>query len=339
MQAVGFTKSLPISDPNSLQEFQIERPVATGHDLLIRVSAVSVNPVDVLQRANTGYDESTPRILGFDGVGTVTAVGDAVSLFQVGERVYYSGEVTRPGSDAEYELVDERIVALAPKTLDDADAAAIPLTGLTAWEALFEILGIDPADRAGNRRRTILLINGAGGAGSMAVQLAHWAGLHVIASASRPETSAWVTKLGADEVVNHRHNLINEVRARGHQNVNYIFDLHSVDRHWDEMTELIAPAGRMVSITRAKTPLALSPLKDKRASFGWELVFSKALYHTPDLISQHEILTKIARLLDQGELVPTTTKVLTPLTVANLKAAHEAVESGRMIGKVVVANQ
>lgn len=338
MKAIGFNKSLPINNLNSLAEFQIEKPIPLDHDLLIHVTAVSVNPVDVLQRGHSNYHNQIPKILGFDGVGTVESVGNQVSQFSIGDRVYYSGELTRPGSNAEYELVDERIAAIAPETLNDANAASIPLTGLTTWEALFEILGIDPNDHEGNRNRSILLINGAGGAGSMAVQLAHWAGLHVIASASRPETIDWVTKLGADEVVNHHNNLVDEVRRHGHQYVNYIFDLHSVDRHWDEITELIAPAGRIVSITRANQPLDLSPLKDKRASFGWELVFSKAMYRTDDLVSQHKILEKLATLLDQGKLVSTTTKVIKPITATNLKAAHKIVESGRMIGKVVIIN-
>ncbi|WDF83293.1 zinc-binding alcohol dehydrogenase family protein [Lacticaseibacillus pabuli] len=337
MKAIGYTDNLAIDNPLSLTEFKAPDPQASGHDLLVAVSAVSVNPVDTLQRQFAAQKGNLPRVLGYDGVGIVQAVGDDVTLFKPGDRVYYAGDITRPGSNAAAELIDERLVALAPKSLTDAQAAALPLTSLTAWEALFEVLGIDPTDRASNQHRSILLINGAGGAGSMAVQLAHWAGLHVIASASRPETIAWVEKLGADEVVNHRHDLVTEVRGHGHQYVDYIFDLHDAGRNWATMAELIAPGGRIVSITHAPG-VDVDALKEKRASFGWEYMFSKAIYQT-DMLSQHVILQQVASLIDAGQLRTTATQFLSPITAVNLRQAHALVESGRMIGKVVIANQ
>ncbi|TLQ05208.1 zinc-binding alcohol dehydrogenase family protein [Pediococcus stilesii] len=335
MWAIGFQEHLPIDDKNSLFKFEMDMPVPEKHDLLIKVEAVSVNPVDIAVRKGT-EKLTEPKVIGWDAVGTIIEKGRDVTLFNVGDRVFYAGSFKRPGSNSEYQLVDERIVGHAPQKLSDAEAAAMPLTSLTAWEALFEQLGIDPRNQRENSQKTILIINGAGGVGSIATQLAHWAGLNVIASASRPETIQWCLNHGADQTVNHRKNLVDEVRKLDHQNVDYILELNNVDAHWDEMVELIKPSGHICSITQNHQPVDLKAIKQKRATFAWEWMYTKSFYETPDMESQHEILEEIAQMLDNGELVSTLTRQFSPINVENLKKAHELVESGHMIGKVVI---
>ncbi|MFC6181245.1 zinc-binding alcohol dehydrogenase family protein [Lactiplantibacillus daowaiensis] len=337
MTAIGIQAHLPITDSHSLVTLALPVPVATGHDLLIAVHAVSVNPVDVGVRGGHGQLKH-PRVLGWDAVGIVQVVGAQVTLFQPGDRVYYAGDFKRAGSDSQYQLVDERLVGRAPKTLTDAQAAAMPLTTLTAWEALFEKLQLT-MDPAVNQGQTLLIINGAGGVGSIAIQLAKLAGLTVIATASRPETVAWVQKQGADMVLNHRQDLVAEWHAQKQGSyVDAILELNDINGHWREMAKLIKPDGRIVSITENQRPIDLQLLTKKRATFAWEWVFSKAYYQTDWMITQHDILTKVSALFDQGVLQPTLTKTLTPINVGNLKAAHQLVESHRMIGKVVVTN-
>lgn len=336
MNAVGFYQHLPIDDPKSLVDVTLARPTPSGHDILVQISAISVNPVDIATRKNGEDVTKKPRILGFDAVGTVVKIGPDVSLFNIGDRVYYAGSFNRPGSYSDFELVDERIVALAPDKLDDAHAAAMPLTSLTAWEALFEQLGIDPKDHDLNHEKTILVINGAGGVGSIATQLAHYAGLHVIASASRPETKEWALQHGANEVVDHHRDLINEVHNLGYQNVDYILELNNLDNHWDEMVELIAPNGKISSITSNQKPLNLTALKRKRVTFAWEWMFTKAFYQTDDLSSQHEILQRIAALLDSGILRSTLNQKISGINATNLKKTHTMIEEGHTIGKIVL---
>lgn len=336
MNAVGFYQHLPIDDPESLVDVTLARPTPSGHDILVQISAISVNPVDIATRKNGEDVTKKPRILGFDAVGTVVKIGPDVSLFNIGDRVYYAGSFNRPGSYSDFELVDERIVALAPDKLDDAHAAAMPLTSLTAFEAMFEQLGIDPRDLEANHKKTILIINGAGGVGSIATQLAHYAGLHVIASASRPETKEWALQHGANEVVDHHQDLINEVHNLGYQYVDYILELNNLDNHWDEMVELIAPNGKMSSITSNQKPLNLTALKRKRVTFAWEWMFTKAFYQTDDLSSQHEILQRIAVLLDSGILRSTLNQTISGINATNLKKAHTMIEEGHTIGKIVL---
>jgi len=336
MNSVGFYQHLPIDDPESLVDVTLARPTPSGHDILVQISAISVNPVDIATRKNGEDVTKKPRILGFDAVGTVVKIGPDVSLFNIGDRVYYAGSFNRPGSYSDFELVDERIVALAPDKLDDAHAAAMPLTSLTAFEAMFEQLGIDPRDLEVNHKKTILIINGAGGVGSIATQLAHYAGLHVIASASRPETKEWTLQHGANEVVDHHQNLIHEVHNLGYQNVDYILELNNLDNHWDEMVELIAPNGKMSSITSNQKPLNLTALKRKRVTFAWEWMFTKAFYQTDDLSSQHEILQRVAVLLDSGVLRSTLNQTISGINAANLKKAHKMIEEGHTIGKIVL---
>lgn len=339
MRAIGFTQHLPIEDKNSFFEFFEPKPMPTGHDILVQVQATSVNPVDTGVRRSTPGVLPTPKVIGWDAYGTVTAIGDAVTLFQPGDRVFYAGSFKRPGTDSEYHLVDERIVGHAPTQLKPAEIAAMPLTSLTAWEALFEQLGISPEEPASNAGKTILIINGAGGVGSVATQLAHLAGLTVIATASRPETIAWTQDHGADAVVNHRKNLVDEVHTLGCPTVDYILELSNLNQHWAEIVALIKPSGHIVSITGNDQPIDLRALKQKRATFAWEWMYTKSFYETPDMLSQHVILEKIRQLLDDGQLKSTLTKTLSPINADNLRAAHTLVEANRMIGKVVLTNE
>ena len=334
MYAIGYTQHRPLNDPDSLQGFDLPKPQPTGHDLRVRVNAVSVNPVDLVGFQRDAPAPDQPAILGWDAVGVVDAVGPAVTLFAPGDAVFYAGDFSRSGSDADYQLVDERIVGPAPQKLSVAQAAAMPLTSLTAWEALFEQLGIDP--HANNQGKTLLVINGAGGVGSVATQLAHWAGLTVIATASRPETIAWTRAHGADTTVNHRQDLVPQVRALGHQYVDYILELSNLNQHWPEIVDLIKPSGKIVSITGNEVPLDLRALKQKRATFAWEWMFTKAWFHTDDLQAQHATLTTISRLLDQGVLQSTLTKTFQPFTAEQVRAALQLVATHKMMGKAVI---
>ena len=336
MKAIGFRKHLPANNEESLFEFDTSLPKLQSHDLLVKVNATSVNPVDVGVRKSGRGELNQPKIIGWDAVGTVEEIGRDVSLFKKGDRVFYAGSFKRPGSDAEYQAVDERIVGKAPSRLNDAQAAAMPLTSLTAYEALFEQMQLKMD--VDNSDKSILIINGSGGVGSIAVQLAKLAGLKVIATASRPESIGWVKEHGADLVVNHRQNLVSQVRSFGSKYVDYILELNDIDGHWNEMCELIKPAGRIVSITENKRPINLRKLTQKRGNFSWEWMYSKSYYQTDDMATQHDILNTIADLLDGGKVVSTLNCTLSPITAKNLRKAHQLVEDGHMIGKVVVAN-
>jgi len=339
MKSIGFKEHLPIKNQNSFIEFTENTPIPKGHDILVKVNAVSVNPVDIGVRKGGHNTLQKPKVIGWDAVGIVADVGKDVTLFKKGDRVFYAGSFLRPGSNSEYQLVDERIVGFAPKNLTDAQSAALPLTSLTAWEALFEQLEIDPEKFEENHQKTILIINGSGGVGSIATQLAHWAGLKVIASASRSETITWVKEHGADETVNHHNSLVDEVHNLGYKYVDYILELNDLDGHWNEMADLIKPSGKIASITENHRPINLKKLTTKRATFAWEWMFSKSYYQTSDMISQHIILNNVAKLLEAGTLKSTMTESLFPINVNNLKKAHELVESGHMIGKIVVTDE
>lgn len=339
MKAIGFKKHLKIDDPESLIDFEMKKPTAKGHDLLVKVNAVSVNPVDIGVRKGGHSVLKTPKAIGWDACGVVEEVGSKVSLFKPGDRVFYAGSFIRSGSDGEYQLVDERIVGHAPETLKDNEAAAMPLTSLTAYEALFEQMDLTwNQENKNNQHKTILIINGAGGVGSVATQLAHLAGLTVIATASRPDSIKWTQDHGADYVVNHREDLVKQVRKLGFKYVDYILELKDLDGHWKEMCELIKPEGHIVSITENHRPINLRLLTKKKAHFSWEWMYTKSYYQTDDMITQHDILDKIAQMLDSGKLRCTMTKSLTPLNATNLRKAHKLVESGHMTGKVVVSD-
>ena len=333
MKAVAVTRPLPISDPESLVDVTLPDPVPTGHDILVRVAAVSVNPVDTKQRAASKPD-TQPRVLGWDAAGTVAAVGPEVTLFKPGDEVYYAGDVTRPGSDSELQLVDERIVALKPKTLNFAQAAAVPLTAITAWEAYFDRMKIDPA--GGHRGATLLIIGGAGGVGSIGIQLAKMADLRVIATASRPQTIAWAKELGADHVVDHSQPLRPQIEALGLNFVDYIANFHDTDRYWDAMGDLIRPQGAIVLIVGNRGQLVQDGVRSKSATVCWELMFTRPRFKTPDMIEQHRLLKRVAELIDAGQILGTMRESLRPINAANLRAAHAKLESGTMIGKLVV---
>lgn len=335
MKAIGFRQSLPINEKNSFIEFETEKPTAKGQDLLIKVLANSVNPVDFKIRETAAKDMllEQAKVIGWDAVGIVEAVGEQASKFKVGDTVYYAGSLTRSGSNAEYQLVDERIVGLKPKNLSIAEAAAIPLTGLTAWEAIFDRIKVNPEKDKG---KTILILAGAGGVGSMAIQIAKKvAQLTVIATASRPESIDWCKDLGADYVVNH-YSLKAELEAIGHSEVDYILDFVNLNSYWETIGDVIKPQGHIVSITGSNEPLNLSLLKSKSVTFSWEFMFTRSMYATNDMAQQHHILTEMASLLDDGTLKTTLTTVLEGFSVENLKRAHLMQESGKTIGKTVL---
>ena len=337
MKAVGLYQYLPIENEQSLMDVQIEQPQPTGKDLLVRVQAIAVNPVDYKVRAPKDDIETTPRILGWDAAGEVVAVGSEVQKFAVGDQVFYAGDITRPGCNSEYQVVDERIVGKKPTLLTFTEAAALPLTSITAWEALFERLGISlHGEDAG---KSILIIGGAGGVGSIAIQIAkRLAKLNVVATASRPESLAWVKKLGADQVVNHRNALDRELSAIGMTQVEYILCLNNTTQYWSVMANLIAPQGRICSIVETTEPVDLGLLKSKCATFVWEFMFTRSMYQTPDMNEQHRLLTSIAKLIDEGQLVTTVNEVIRPINAKNLRKAHAMVEQGQSIGKVVLSD-
>ncbi len=335
MKAIGLHQYLPIDNDESLIDVEIVQPVATGRDILVAVKAVSVNPVDTKVRAPKEAVESEPKILGWDASGEVVAIGEDVTHYHVGDEVYYAGDLTRSGSNAEYQLVDERIVGKKPASLDYSAAAALPLTSITAWEALFDRLVI--SKKGADAGKSILIIGGAGGVGSIAIQLAKKvAKLHVIATASRPETIEWTKKLGADHVVNHRKALDEELQSIGIENVDYILCLNSTEQHWEAMANAIAPQGSICSIVDTETPVNLNLLKPKSVNFVWELMFTRAMFQTDDMIEQKNLLNAVAQLIDSNTLVTTVNEVVSPINAANLRQVHADIESGKSIGKRVL---
>lgn len=335
MKAIGFKQSLPITAADSFISFETDKPNPKGFDLLVKISAISVNPVDFKIRQNAAKDTvlDTPKIIGWDAAGIVEAVGDKTSKFKVGDEVYYAGDLTRSGSNAEYQLVDERIVGHKPKSLTNAEAAAIPLTALTAWESLFDRIKINPETDEG---KTVLILAGAGGVGSIGIQIAKKvAGLTVIATASREASVNWCKEMGADYVVNH-YNLKAELEAIGYKEVDYILDFVNINSYWETAIELIKPQGHIVSITGSSDPLDLSLLKTKSVSFSWEFMYTRSMFTTDDIAQQHQILNEVAALIDAGTFKPTLTTTLEGLSVENLKKAHEMQESGKTIGKTVI---
>ncbi|GAU07456.1 zinc-binding alcohol dehydrogenase family protein [Desulfoplanes formicivorans] len=306
-------------------------PEPQGRDILVGINAMGMNPVDT--KVRTGMEGE--RVLGWDACGIVEAVGSEVAGFAIGDRVFYAGDLTRPGTNTEYHLVDERIVAKAPASLSDAQVAAMPLTSITAWEALFERLQFVPEPGA-NRGQSIMIIGGAGGVGSIATQLAHWAGLTVYATASRPETAAWCKKLGADGIVNHRKNLAEELAAAGAGQVDAIFCTTHLERHWQAMADSIRPQGKVVFIDDPEHPLDLTVFKMKSVTLVWEFMYTRSMFQTPDMAEQGKLLTRVSGLLEDGTLVSTLSETLTGLTVENIRAMHIRQESGAMVGKQVL---
>ncbi|MDP3255523.1 zinc-binding alcohol dehydrogenase family protein [Bosea sp. (in: a-proteobacteria)] len=334
MRAIGYREPQDISADTSLIALDLPEPVASGRDLLVEVRAISVNPVDTKVRRNARPPEGEARILGWDAAGVVKAVGPEVTAFRPGDAVFYAGALNRPGANMEFHLVDERIVGPKPKSLSFAEAAALPLTMITAWEMLFDRLKVrDPVPGAAP---ALLVVGGAGGVGSAAIQLARrLTDLTVIATASRPETRAWANELGAHHVVDHSRPLADEVAALGLGAPGFVFFTTHTAQHLPEVLKLIAPQGRLGVIDDPAT-LDVMPLKNKSLSLHWELMFTRSLHQTPDMQAQGDLLAEVARLVDAGELRTTLTESFGRIDVANLKRAHALLESGRAKGKIVL---
>lgn len=336
MRAIGYHHSLPISDPASLLDLELPDPLAGERELLVRVRAVSVNPIDTKIRRRRSGSPAAPVVLGWDACGVVEAVGPGCRLFQPGERVFYSGSVDRPGCDSELHVVDERLVGHAPAAFDDQDAAALPLTAITAWEALFDRLRI-PRNRAVQAGR-LLIIGGAGGVGSIAIQLAALlTGCEVIATASRPEGHDWCRGMGARLVVDHRGDLVAQLAAHDITQVEHVLLLNATDQHFPTVARLIAPHGHICAITDSAQPLDMNLLKPKSASFSWEFMSTRPMHRTADMQCHHDILEDVAHLADAGRLRRTTGTRLGPITAANLRRAHQRLENGITIGKLVLS--
>jgi len=335
MKAVGYTQSLPVTDPNALVDFTAAKPTPGPRDLLVAVKAVSVNPVDtkVRRRARPAAGE-LPKVLGYDAAGVVEAVGKEVTLFRPGDEVFYAGSIARPGTNSEFHLADERIVGQKPKTLSFARAAALPLTAITAWELLFDRFGVSPGKTPDGR--ALLVIGGAGGVGSMMIQLAkRLTALTVIATASRPETRDWCLALGADHVIDHKKPLAEQLKAISHPQVALIAGISGTDTSFPQIEPIIAPFGKFALIDDPKS-LDVMPLKRKAASVHWESMFTRAIFQTPDMIGQHKLLNEVSAMVDGGLIVTTAAQELSPINAANLRKAHAQIESGTTIGKVVL---
>ena len=331
MKAVVRHAPLPIDDPASLQDTTLPDPGPGPRDLLVRVEAVSVNPVDTKVRRNAPADG--PKVLGWDAAGVVEAVGADVTLFQPGDRVWYAGDLTRPGSNAERQVVDARIAGRMPATLDFAQAAALPLTAITAWELLFDRLSVE-ADTTG----TLLVVGAAGGVGSILVQLARQlTRLTVVGTASRPETREWVRGLGAHHVIDHARPLTEGLKAAGVPSVAYVASLTHTDAHYAEIVAALAPQGKLALIDDPAAPLDLMALKRKSASIHWEFMFTRSMFQTPDIQAQHDLLQRVAALVDAGTLRTTVGERFGTINAANLRRAHALLESGRARGKIVLA--
>lgn len=337
MRAIGARQFLPVSDPDALVEFVAEVPVPQPNDLLVQVLAVAVNPVDTKVRKLLGAGPcEPPRVLGFDAAGIVVAVGTAVTGFAAGDEIFYAGDVTRAGSNAEYQTVDARLVARKPVSWSFAESAALPLVGLTAWELLFERMGIDP--NGADRGRAILVINGAGGVGSAVIPLAREAGMQVIATASRPETVAWCMSMGAAAVINHREPLRPQVEALGISEFPYIANLFNTETYWETTADLLAPLGTLGLIVETAKPVDIgNPFRLKSPRIVWEYMPARARFQTTDMHRQGEILTDLARRCDAGNFPKIATRNLGEISAANLREAHAAMETGSAHGKWVLS--
>lgn len=334
MKAVAYRQSLPITDTQSLIDLELPEPELRANDLLVEVKAVSVNPVDTKVRRNVAPPEGQAKVLGWDAAGIVRAVGSAVSRFRVGDRVWYAGAIDRAGSNSALQAVDERIVGPMPATLGFAEAAALPLTSITAWELLFDRLGVP---RDGGEGQSLLIVGGAGGVGSVLTQIARrLTRLTVIATASRPETQAWCADMGAHHVIDHRQPLGEELRRIGHPQVNLVASLTATEQHYTALVEALVPQGKLALIDDPAAPLDITALKRKSLSLHWELMFTRSLFQTPDIAEQHQLLGEVARLVDAGVLRSTVTERFGALNAENLRRAHAWVESGRAIGKGVL---
>lgn len=335
MKAIGFQKPLPVEDPAALQDIELAEPAATGRDLLVEVRAVSVNPVDTKRRRGSTPDPGEWKVLGWDAAGVVRAAGSECSLFKPGDEVWYAGSLVRSGSNAELQLVDERIVGRKPKSLSFEHAAALPLTSITAWELLFHRFAVPPGKR--QTGESLLIIGAAGGVGSILVQLARrLTALRVIGTASRPETRDWVLSLGAHDVIDHSRPLFEELKRIGVPGVTHVASLTQTDRHFGQIVESLLPQGKLGLIDDPPSLDAMS-LKRKSLSLHWELMFTRSLYETPDMVAQHELLNEVSELVDLGILRTTVGEHFGRISAENLRRAHALIEQGKAKGKIVLS--
>ena len=334
MKAIAYYQSLPIQDPKALQDIELPEPVVGPRELLVAVHAISVNPVDTKVRQNVQPEANVAKVLGWDVAGVVKAVGSEVSLFKVGDKVFYAGSIARAGGNSELHAVDERIVGHMPKSLDFAQAAALPLTAITAWELLFERLAIKEGKT--DEQQSLLIVGAAGGVGSILTQLAsQLTALKVIGSASRPETQAWVRELGADVIVDHAQPLSEALKRQGISAVTHVASLTQTDQHLDQLVEALAPQGKLALIDDPKA-LDITKLKRKSLSLHWEFMYTRSLFETPDMIEQHNLLNRVAELIDAGTLRTTVGEHFGTINAANLRRAHALLESGKAKGKIVL---
>lgn len=339
IKAIGYKDNLAIDNERALQDITLDKPAATGHDILVEVKAISVNPVDYKIRQSRPAPDGEYAVIGWDAAGIVTAVGDEVSLFSVGDKVYYAGDLTRSGSNAEYQLVDERIVGHMPSSLSFAEAAALPLTTITAWEMLFERLQIPVSDSSSGESAndvSVLVIGAAGGVGSILTQLLKTrTPATIIGTASRDESVQWLKDLGADHVINHRNPLFDELQQTGINEVDYVISLNNTDEHYEEIIKCLKPQGKLGLIDDPKS-LDANALKTKCLSLHWEFMFTRSMFHTPDMLEQHRLLNDVAKLIDAGDIKTTVAHNLGPITAEHVRHAHQMLENQQAHGKIVL---
>ncbi|MEP6503950.1 MAG: zinc-binding alcohol dehydrogenase family protein [Betaproteobacteria bacterium] len=333
MKAIGYHHNLPADQANALEDLELAAPVPLARDLLVRVKAVSVNPVDTKVRRNSPPPAGEAKVLGWDAVGVVEGVGGDVQGFHVGDRVFYAGSITRPGANSELHVVDERIAALAPTSLEAGEAAALPLTAITAWELLFDRLRVAHGGGAG---QSLLVVGGAGGVGSILIQLARQlTQLKVIATASRPETKAWCLQLGAHAVIDHSTPLAEALKAGGHEQVDYVAALTQTPSHYAQIVESLKPQGALAVIDDM-AGVDVMAMMSKALSLHWELMFTRPMFGTPDMGEQGKLLAEVAMLVDAGRIRTTAGAHFGTINAANLLKAHAFIESGKAQGKVVL---
>ncbi len=336
MRAVGFNQNQPISSETALVDIELPMPEAKGRDLLVEIKAISVNPVDTKTRKNAVLEPGQYKVLGYDAAGVVTAVGPGVKLFKPGDEVYYAGAINRQGTNAEFHLVDERIVGAKPKTLSFEQAAALPLTAITAYETLFHRMRVQ--DKVASAWNAVLLIGGAGGVGSIAIQLLReLSDVTVMATGSRPETQDWIRELGAHHVLDHSKPLARQIADLAIGAPAFVFSITETSQHIGDILELIAPQGRLGLIDDPKEPVDVRQFKRKALSIHWETMFARPVFQTADMIEQHKLLTHVAELVDAGKIKTTLSDVIGPINAENLKAAHALIESGKTRGKLVLS--
>lgn len=339
IKAIGYQSNLAIDNEQSLEDITLDKPTASGHDILVEVKAISVNPVDYKIRQSRAAPEGEYAVIGWDAAGIVTAVGEDVSLFSIGDKVYYAGDLTRSGSNTEYQLVDERIVGRMPISLSFAEAAALPLTTITAWEMLFDRLQVPVSDSSTDKNIndvSVLVIGAAGGVGSILTQLLKTrTSATIIGTASRDESVQWLKDLGADHVINHRNPLFDELQKTGITEVDYVISLNNTEEHYEEIIKCLKPQGKLGLIDDPKS-LDANPLKTKSLSLHWEFMFARSMFHTPDMIKQHHLLTDIAKMIDAGEIKTTVAYHLGAITAEHLRSAHQMLENQQAHGKIVL---